>query len=197
HAWVFSKVDFAAMVVTILVTLIMGIEPGLIAGVILSIVLHLYSASRPHIAIVGQLPGTATFRNVKRHSVVTDPAILSIRVDESLFFPNARFVEEYINEAVAANLKIQHVILECPAVNTIDISGLESLIAINLRLKDGGIMFHLSEIKGPVMDRLKRSHFVDDLTGKIHLSHYDAVFSINPALAEETLRSEKIVFNMQ
>jgi sulfate permease, SulP family len=186
HAWHFSKADFAAMAATILITLIEGIEPGLIAGVGLSIVLHLYSTSRPHIAIVGQLPGTTSFRNIKRHTTVTDPAILSLRIDESLFFPNARFVEEYINEAVAANPEVKHVILECPAINDIDLSALESLEAMNLRLKDSGIDFHLSEIKGPVMDKLKRSHFLEALTGKVHLTQYDAVASINPGLAAKT-----------
>jgi SulP family sulfate permease len=191
HAWSYNKADFAAMAVTILITLIEGIEPGLIAGVALSIILYLYSASRPHIAVVGQLPGTAHFRNKLRHTVVTDPAILSLRIDESLFFPNARFIEEYINKSVAENPEIKHVILECPAVNSIDISALESLEAINLRLKDGGIKLHLSEVKGPIMDRLKRSHFLDELTGKVHLTQYEAVASINPELANNTLNSKK------
>lgn len=186
HAWDFSKTDFAAMLVTIVVTLVAGIEPGLIAGVALSIVLYLYNASRPHIAVVGQIPGTTHFRNVERHSVVTDPQILSIRIDESLFFPNARFIEDFINDSVAANPKVKHLILECPAVNTVDISALESLEAINLRLKDGGISFHLSEVKGPIMDRLKKSHFLEELTGKVHLTQFEAVSSINPDLANKT-----------
>ena len=191
HAWKFSKADFAAMAVTILITLIEGIEPGLIAGVALSIVLHLYKSSRPHIAVVGQLPGTTTFRNVKRHEVITDPGILSLRIDESLYFPNARFIEDYINNSVAANPEVKHVILECPAVNGIDLSALESLEAINQRLKDGGITFHLSEIKGPIMDSLKKTQLIKDMEGKIHVTHYDAVHSINPALAEETGRAER------
>ena len=117
-------------------------------------------------AVVGQIPGTTHFRNVARHAVVTDPEILSLRVDASLYFPNARFLEDRVNQAVAANPAVRHVILECPAVNTIDASALESLEAINRRLKDGGITFHLSEVKGPVMDRLKRSHFLEELTGR-------------------------------
>jgi len=190
HAWKFSKADFAAMAVTIIITLIEGIEPGLIAGVALSILLHLYKTSRPHIAVVGQIPGTSTFRNKLRHEVVTDPEILSLRIDESLYFPNARFIEDYINNSVAANSGVKHVILECPAINGIDLSALESLEAINLRLKDGGITFHLSEIKGPVMDQLKRSHFLEKLTGKVFLRHYDAVASIKPELARRTLETK-------
>jgi SulP family sulfate permease len=192
HTYTYSKADFAAMAATILVTLAEGVEPGLVAGVALSIFLHLYSTSRPHVAVVGQIPGTTHFRNVARHKVVTDPEILSLRVDESLYFPNARFMEDRINQAVAANPSIKHVILECPAVNAIDSSALESLGAINHRLKDGGITFHLSEVKGPVMDRLKRSHFLEELSGKVHLTHFEAVSSINPDLAERTRKEKKV-----
>jgi SulP family sulfate permease len=188
----YSVPDFLAMAGTIIITLVVGVEAGLLVGVGVSIFLHLYSTSRPHIAVVGQIPGTAHFRNVTRHAVVTDPEILSLRVDESLYFPNARFLEDRINEAVAANPAIRHVILECPAVNAIDASALESLEAINHRLKDGGITFHLSEVKGPVMDRLKRSHFLDELTGKVHLSQYDAISSIDPDLARRTLDAPRV-----
>ncbi len=178
------------MAATIIVTWTAGIEAGIIAGVALSIFLHLFRTSRPHIAEVGQIAGTTHFRNVKRHTVVTDPKILSLRVDASLYFPNARFIEDFINKAVASNPEVRHVILECPAVNAIDISALESLEAINLRLKDGGISLHMSEVKGPIMDSLKRSHFLEELTGKVHLTQYDAVASINPELAEQTLKNK-------
>jgi SulP family sulfate permease len=186
HTWDYSRTDFAAMIGTIVVTWLDGVETGLVVGVGLSIFLHLYRTSRPHVAIVGQIPGTTTFRNVARHAVVTAPEILSVRVDESLYFPNARFLEDLINDAVAANPQVRHVILECPGVNTVDASGLQSLEAINRRLADGGIQFHLSEVKGPVMDQLKRSHFPQELGGRVHLSHFDAVASIKPELAEST-----------
>jgi sulfate permease, SulP family len=191
RTWGYSRADCAAVAATILVTLAGGVEPGLVVGVGLSIFLHLYATSRPHVAVVGQIPGTAHFRNVKRHTVVTSPEILSLRVDASLYFPNARFIEELVNEAVATNPAVRHVILECPAVNTIDYSALESLEAVNHRLKDGGITLHLSEVKGPVMDRLKRSHFLESLTGKVHLTQYDAVASIDPDLARRTLEAQR------
>jgi SulP family sulfate permease len=174
------------MIGTIVVTWLDGVESGLVVGVGLSILLHLYRTSRPHVAVVGQIPGTTSFRNVERHAVVTDPEILSLRVDESLYFPNARFLEDLVNDAVAASPAIRHIILECPAVNTIDASALESLESINHRLKDGGITFHLSEVKGPVMDQLRRSRFLQELTGAVHLSHFDAVASIKPDLARST-----------
>jgi hypothetical protein len=101
-------------------------------------------------------------------------------------------LEDRINGAVASNPAIRHVILECPGVNAIDASALESLEAINQRLKDGGVALHLSEVKGPVMDRLKRSHFLAQLTGQVHLSQYLAVSSLNPDLARRTLEAQRV-----
>ena len=192
HAWTYSKADFAAMLVTILVTLIEGIEPGLIAGVGLSIILHLYKTSRPHIAIVGQIPGTKNFRNEKNYDVVTYPGVLSIRIDESLYFPNARYIEDFINDAVAENPEIKDIILECPAINSIDLSALESLEAINARLKDGGITLHMSELKNPVLESLKKSSFLEEMTGRVFLSNYDAVSSIVPDLTKKTLDAPRL-----
>ncbi len=174
HTWTYSKADFAAMAATILLTLTEGVEFGITAGVALSIFLHLKRTSKPHFAIVGRVPGTEHFRNILRHDVETDPHTLSIRIDESLYFPNARFLEDTINDALARDPAIRNVVLMCPAVNVIDASALEALESLNRRLKDQGIGLHLSEVKGPVMDRLKRSHFLTELNGNIYLSQNDA-----------------------
>ena len=173
-SWGYSKADFAAVVATILLTLGFGVETGVSAGVILSILLHLYKTSKPHVAEVVLVPGTQHFRNIHRHKVETDPAILTIRIDESLYFPNARFLEDYVLDRVGKDGPIRHVVLMCSAVNVIDFSALEALEALNHRLKDMGITLHMSEVKGPVTDRLKKSHFLDDLSGRVFLSQYDA-----------------------
>ncbi len=182
--YLYSKPDFTAMAATLLMTLLVGVEPGVIAGVSLSLALYLWRASRPHAAIVGRVPGTEHFRNVKRHHVFTDPRILTIRVDESLTYLNARWLEEFVLEAVAEHPQLKHLILMCSAVNGIDASALESLEAINNRLTDGAIKLHLSEVKGPVMDALQRSHFLDDLTGELFFSQNTA-FSALIAIADE------------
>jgi len=181
HVFAYSRADFAAMAATIVVTLSLGVEPGIVAGVGLSLFLFLYRSSRPHMAIVGQVPGTEHFRNVARHAVLTEPHILSIRVDESLYFANSRYLEDRIAQLVAERPQVRHVVLMCPAVNEIDASALASLEAINRRLADAGIAFHLSEVKGPVMDRLRRSDFLDQLTGEVFLSQFAAVRSLRGA----------------
>tara|TARA_R110000787_G_scaffold3020_4_gene11792 strand:- start:42630 stop:44399 length:1770 start_codon:yes stop_codon:yes gene_type:complete len=176
--WRYSKMDFAAMAATIGVTLLAGVEPGVIAGVGLSLALFLWRSSRPHAAIVGRVPETEHFRNVNRHKVFTDPRILTIRIDESLTYLNARWLEEFILEQVAEQKSVRHVILMCSAVNAIDASALESIEAINHRLADAGISLHLSEVKGPVMDALKRSHFLEQLSGQVFLSQNEAYTAI-------------------
>jgi len=191
RTWKYSKSDFAAMAATIFTTLGFGVELGITAGVSLSIFLHLYRSSRPHSAVVGQVPGTEHFRNINRHEVITTPEIFSIRIDESLYFANARFLEDKINDTVAGDPQIEHVVLMCSAVNFIDASALESLEAINERLKHANVMLHLSEVKGPVMDRLKRSHFLDELSGRVYLTQYDAVRTINPHVAEMAMDGVK------
>jgi len=172
--WAYSKADFAAHAATIAVTLLAGVELGVIAGVVVGLLLYLWRASRPHAAIVGRVPGTEHFRNVARHKVITLPHVLTIRVDESLTYLNARWLEEYVLEQVAERPQLRHLVLMASAVNAIDASGLESLEAINHRLADSGVRRHLSEVKGPVMDGLKRSHFLDELTGKVFLSQDQA-----------------------
>ena len=178
RSWHYSRADFMAVLVTILVTLAFGVEAGVSAGVALSILVHLYVSSRPHIAEVGLVPGTEHFRNIHRHEVQTDPRILTLRMDESLYFANARFLEDVILARLANDKQIEHVILQCTAINEIDLSALETLEAINARLKEMGVTLHLSEVKGPVMDRLLREHFLEELSGKVYLTQYEAACDV-------------------
>ncbi|NIY75950.1 sulfate permease [Thalassospira sp. HF15] len=185
-SWQYSKADFIAVLATILLTLGLGVEVGVTAGVVLSIGLFLYKTSRPHIAEVGLVPDTQHFRNILRHKVITHPSVLTIRIDESLYFANARYLEDYLYDRVVACENLKHVVLMCSAVNEIDLSALESLEAINHRLEEMGISLHMSEVKGPVMDRLKKTHFLDELTGDVFLSQFDAISKLTEGKAGET-----------
>lgn len=175
RVWRYSRSDFAAMALTALLTLTVGVEAGLAGGALASVALLLWRHSRPHIAVVGRVPGTEHFRNVQRHRVQTWPELLSLRVDESLTFANARYLEDWIAAQVAAHPHVRHVVLQCSAVNDIDASALESLLTIEERLRSAGVTLHLSEVKGPVMDRLRHSELPTRLQGRIHLTHHQAV----------------------
>tara|TARA_R110002012_G_scaffold311108_1_gene520245 strand:+ start:115843 stop:117669 length:1827 start_codon:yes stop_codon:yes gene_type:complete len=189
-SWRYSKSDFVAVLATVLLTLGFGVEVGVTSGVVLSIGLFLYKTSRPHIAEVGLVPDTQHFRNINRHQVITDPHVLTIRIDESLYFANARYLEDYLLDRVVGEDTLKHVILMCSAINEIDLSAVESLEAINHRLDEMGITLHLSEVKGPVMDRLKCGSFLDELTGKVFMSQYEAITDLG---TEPPMSKSKVV----
>ena len=180
--WAFSKTDFIGALTTLLVTLSVSIEIGLMVGVGASLALFLYKASRPHIAEVGLVLGTEHFRNIRRHSVLTSPRVVSLRVDESLYFANSRALEDRVNDAVANAPDVEHIVLQCSAINDIDSTALESLETIERRLRDSGISLHLTEVKGPVMNHLKDTPFLQGLSGKVFLTQYQAIHELSPEI---------------
>jgi SulP family sulfate permease len=173
--WRFAKSDFIAVSFTFLLTLALGVEVGVSTGVLVSLALHLHKTSRPHIAEVGQIEGTEHFRNIKRYKVSTVPEILSLRIDESLFFANANYLERKVFEKVFADDRIAHVVLLFNAINEVDYSALEVMEELNERLYEQGITLHISEMKGPVFDRLSKVEFLDHLHGNYYLSHFQAI----------------------
>jgi SulP family sulfate permease len=183
RTWAYSRRDFAAVAATILATLALGVEVGVSVGVALSILLHLLNTTQPHVAEVGLVPGTEHFRNILRHRVETRPTLLTLRIDESLYFANARFLETMILDRIARTPDLRDVVLMCSAVNAIDFSAVETLESLQLDLSARGVRLHLSEVKGPVMDRLQQTDFLRHLTGQVFLSQYDAYRSLSEAPA--------------
>lgn len=172
--WRFSKRDWGSVVATLFLTLGFGVEVGVSSGVLISISLHLYRTARPHVAEVGLVEGTEHFRNILRYKVKTIPSVLTLRIDESLFFANASMLEKLIYERVAEDKNIVHVVLMCSAVNEVDFSALETLEEINQRLREENIFLHLSEVKGPVLDKLRRARFIDQMSGNLYLTQHQA-----------------------
>jgi SulP family sulfate permease len=180
RAWRYSLSDFIAVSMTIAATLLLGVELGVLSGILASILLHLYKTARPHIAVVGAIAGTEHFRNVERHNVITYANIVSLRVDESLYFANASYLEDTIYRLIADNDDLEHLILQCTAVNEIDMSALEALEAVDHRLREMGMTLNLREVKGPVMDALKKTDFLQHLSGRVFLTHHQAVHALKP-----------------
>jgi len=186
--WRYSKQDFFAQAATIVGVLGGGVELGIVLGVALSLLLFLWRTSRPHMAVVGAIPGTEHFRNIERYDVVQSPKVLSVRVDESLYFPNARYLEERVAALAFESPRIEHLVLMCSGVNHIDASALNSLAAIAERLKAAGVQLHLSEVKGPVMDRLKNTEFLHAFGGEVFVSQFQALQCLDPESAAKAAR---------
>jgi SulP family sulfate permease len=174
--WRYNKADGVSLLITFVAVLTVGIELGILVGVVTAVLLFLWRTSRPHIAIVGRVGESETFRNVLRHEVKTCPHVLAIRVDGSLYFANTKYLEDQLLQAIAQWPELEHLVLVCSAINFIDASALETLENLIDNLKQVGVNFYLAEVKGPVMDRLSKTDFLDRLgRDRIFLSTHQAM----------------------
>lgn len=175
YLWRYSREDAWAWLVTLLGVLLLGLELGLLLGVLVSLAAWLSKNSRPHMAVVGLVPGTEHYRNKERYKVELHPAILSLRIDESLMFANAQEVERKILKEVTLHKALRHVVLMGSGINHLDASGVEMLTQVNDLLNEQGIFLHLSEIKGPVLDKLKLISFIEAMSGQVFLTQHQAM----------------------
>jgi len=176
HTWRYDRGDGIAEAVTLLGVIVLGIEEGISLGILLTIARQLRKSSQPHIAVVGRIPGTEHFRNIKRHHVETWQHLLLIRIDESITFANINYIEDYLATELRRQPAIKHVVLIFTSVSDIDTTALEALENLNHRLQASGKTLNISEAKGPVMDKLEKTDFIAQLKpGKVFFRNMDAV----------------------
>ena len=183
--WRYSRADFSSFGLTFVIVLFAGVELGVAIGTGTALLLFLWRSSRPHIAVLGRIGHTQHFRNVQRHKVRVCPGVLAIRVDESLYFANVRYLEDHILRLVAEQTDLEKLVLDCSAINLIDSSALETIEKLMERLRDSDVGFHLAAVKGPVMDRLERAGFPERFGRKcIHLSLDEAMRAVGCAASD-------------
>ncbi|HEX6361469.1 MAG TPA: SulP family inorganic anion transporter [Albitalea sp.] len=175
QAWRYSRPEGALMVAVAALTVMHGVASALAAGVAGSIALLLQRTARPHVALIGRVPGTEHFRNVGRHDVEVTSGVLGLRIDESLLFTNARQLADVVEQHVADHPDTRRVVLLMSPVNRIDFSGLAALRALHETLRGRGIRLDLSEVKGPVLDALRSSDWTSWFDGRVFLSHHQAM----------------------
>ena len=181
-SWRYDRSDALALLATTAGVLLLGVEAGVVIGVLLSMGTLIWRASRPHIAVLGRIPNSEHFRNVERYEAQTLPDVLLLRIDAGLFFGNVEAVTERVEDELRGHPTARHLVLVLSAVNQIDSTALLGLIELNSTLAKRGISLNLAEVKGPVMDRLRQSSLLHDLSGKLYLS---------TALAMDDLSGEK------
>mgnify|MGYP001175623344 CR=1 FL=1 len=179
HVWQYNKADAASFLVTFFAVLAVGVENGILYGVAVAMLLFIWRSSRPHVAVVGRLGDSEIYRNVLRHKVQCWPNVVAVRIDESLYFANSKFLEDTVLGLIADQPEVDHFVLIGTAVNFIDASALETLESLERQLKDAGVQLHLAAIKGPVLDRLRAIGFVEHLGEQfVHLTTHDAMRAI-------------------
>jgi len=174
HAWRYSRAEFVLMVGVAGLTVVSGVELALSVGVLAAAGILLQRTARPHWAEVGRLPGSQIFRNVRRYPVQTLPGVLAVRIDESLLFTNTRWLAQTMTTAARQRPGLRHMVLMMSGVNDIDLTGLEGLMQLTRDLQAQGVLLHLSELKGPVADRLATAGLAGWLSGKVFQTQGDA-----------------------
>ena len=174
--WNYDRGDGLAELVTLMGVLILGIEEGIVLGIILTIASNLRKTSQPHIAVVGRIPETEYYRNIKRHSVETWHHLLLVRIDENITFANINYIEDYLAAELGRQPNIKHIVLIFTSVSNIDTTALEALENFNHALQASGKTLNIAEAKGPVLDKLKKTDFIEQLKpGQIFFHTEDAV----------------------
>jgi len=178
-SWRYDSSDGAAFICTAIAVLALGAMLGIVAGVGLSLLLFLYRSSQPHIAVVGRIAGTEHYRNIRRFTTQTSDHIVAVRIDESLYFGNIAKVQTELIDILNKASNTQHLLLIMSAVNSIDFSAMQAISLLQENLRARHIKIHLAEIKGPVMDHLRRSEILENLDGEVFLSAHLAMQTLS------------------
>ena len=182
EAWRYDRADAVAWLVTFSGVLLLGVEEGVMLGVVLSLGTVIWRASRPHIAVLGRLPGSEHFRNIERYAAETHPQIVLLRIDAGVFFGNAELISDHVLQTLTGETR--HLVLVMTAINLIDTTGLYALAELNQSLATRGIKLHLAEVKGPLMDKLKHSDLLlKPLSGQVFISAVSAFDQLSQELA--------------
>lgn len=179
HTWQYDRGDGIAELATLISVLILGIEEGITLGIFLTFASYLRKASHPHIAVVGRLPNSKHFRNVKRHKVETWDNLLLMRIDENITFANINFVEEFIEDELRNAPKVQHIVLIFTSVSDIDMTAIEALEQLSQNLKTSSVSLNFAEVKGFLRDKLEKSDLFAHLNGQVFFDAEDAVTKLN------------------
>jgi len=180
RTWMYSRADGITALATFLAVLTLGVQWGVLAGVVLAMILHIRSSLTPHMPLVGRFKGTEHYRDAERFNVEIYETVKTLRIDDSLYYANARYLEDRVAKIVSEHPQMKDLILMCTGVSRIDASALSSLIEINKRLKGVDAKLHLSDLHSIVRERFYRSDFLEQLSGNVYLSQHDAMIDLQP-----------------
>ena len=177
QSWRYDRADAISLILTFFGVIFLGVEEGIVIGVVLSLAVVVWRSSRPHMAVVGRVPGTEHFRNIDRHDVELVHGLIALRIDESMYFANAQVLEDKIESLVAASSDTRAVLLIMSAVNQLDSTALAMLDELEKNLQAKNISLQFAEIKGPVLDRLLNTDLGQRMQERIFLSTHQAFLS--------------------
>lgn len=186
HLWHSKRDDFAMLIATFAATLILGIEEGILVGVALSLGMTIFRSSYPHIAVLGQVPGTRQYRNVERFDDVQAwDELLIVRLDAPFYFANIQFFKSKLDLLIAEKGDtLELLILDGAAIHSMDSTAVHALGEWVSEFNDQGIKVSFASLIGPVRDTLRRAHMFEQIgRDRFFLNVHDAVEAYRKQLA--------------
>ncbi|MCB9619131.1 MAG: solute carrier family 26 protein [Sandaracinus sp.] len=165
HLWKVKKADLAILTTTFVATLALGIEEGILVGVGVSLVAFIVRTTRPHVAVLGRLPGTEEYRNLKNYAEAEPTSgILALRIDAQFYFGNVTFLKDTLrNLELAMSEPLRAVVLDATSINQLDSSAESALAELHTAYRERGVRFVIAGVKGPVRVVMERSGLWDRL----------------------------------
>ncbi|PKP13271.1 MAG: sodium-independent anion transporter [Bacteroidetes bacterium HGW-Bacteroidetes-3] len=156
----YSKRELVILNITLIITAVIGIKEGIFTGVVLSLGMLIYRTTKPHIAILGRIPDTHFYRNIKRFEglLITSEEILIVRFDAQLYFANVQYFKDKLEDfIIEKGHKLKLIIIDGESINSIDSSGVYMLNDIITKYRSMNIEIAFTAMKGPVRDILDKS----------------------------------------
>ena len=161
--WRYDRIETVPLIVTVLVVIMLGIVEGILSGVAATVAIYFWQTARPRVTRLGRIAYSEYYRDSTRYETMTLPGILIVRIDESLYFANARYLELQIGKLVAQQPDIDYLIFACGAINRIDASALQILAVLIADFEQADIEVYLAEVKEKLHDQLRRVHFMQNV----------------------------------
>jgi MFS superfamily sulfate permease-like transporter len=159
HLYRVRRFDFVLALVALLAVMTIEILEALLLAVIVSIFALVWHASQPRLAVLGRVPKSIDFSNVRHHPENhTIPGLLMVRPENDLFFANANAIkEEIIHQVNASADPVKVVIIDMGSSSDLDVSSADMLIALHKELRQRNVRFTLSQMIAPVSEILERA----------------------------------------
>jgi SulP family sulfate permease len=187
YMWRVSRMDFYAATTAIMGVLLLGILQGILLAALISILLLLARASRPHVALLGRVPGTNSYSDLARHPE-NEPlgSVIACRPEASLLYVNAGSVLETVMASVLKNRsKIRAVVCDLSASPYLDLAGARILHALHDELAAQGIALQIVGARGRVRDLLRADGLAEKVGGlERAVSLDDAISAARKRVAE-------------
>ena len=166
HLWRVKRADLAMMAVTFFATLGVGVQEGIATGVGLSMLWFVTARTRPNYAVLGRLPGTTVYRNVKNYpEATTHEGVLALRFDAAIYYGNVSFLLETLQREEAAMASpLREVVLDASGVNDLDSSAARALQQLTRDYRDRNVTLRFAAVKRPVMEVMHKTGLVDDVS---------------------------------